>query len=160
MSITISESVRASFDGHELRTSLCGYPSTNCQASIGECFYISHNGMNKAPSVIRAEMPKSRGQKIAWSLSFSTKASNVTSFDEFWKAIRDYKEKTSKDVILTVKKDVYGIALVQNAPGKHLLKPLVAYVADNISQENLKQLIKDFTDYRPLFCPPEFLSLL
>ena len=160
MSITLTEFVSVSFDGHELRTYLSGKPSTVCRAQIGDCFYISPNTLKKPPTVIKAEMPEKRGQKIAWSLAFSNKRALANSFDEFWEEVRSYKENNQKDVMLSAKKDVYGIALVESSKGKKLLKPLVAYVSDAISQEDLKQLIKDFTDYRPLFCPSEYLYLL
>lgn len=159
MSITLTEFLSVSFDGQELRATLSGKPSTVCRAQVGDCFYIASNG-SKAPTVVKASMPQNRGQKIAWSLAFSNKKTLANSFDEFWEAVRSYKAETHKDVMLSVKKNVYAFALVESSKGKKLLKPLSAYISDNISQEDLRQLIKDFTYYRPLFCPSEFLYLL
>lgn len=160
MSIMLTEYIRVTYDGHTLRTYLNGKPSTECPAELKECYYINPNGLKKAPSVVKAEMPQLRGQKIAWCLAFSNKKALCSSFEEYSQVVRSYKEKTHQDVMFSVKKDVYAIAFVKNEKEKKLLKPLAAYVSPTINSEELEQLIKDFTYYRPLFCPVEFLRIL
>ena len=81
---TVSEFVRADYDGFTLRVYFHGELSSSHEASIGDCFFVTSNGSKKLPTVVKAELPNSRGAKIAWALSFVGENKYVENGNEFW----------------------------------------------------------------------------
>lgn len=159
----VNESIQADFDGSTLRTYLNGALTDSRTAAPGECYYIQPTGESKAPKITKAEMPKSRGLRIAWALSFIGERKNAANFDEFMIKYQQYinKELTYQCCMFTPQSEnrKYAIVLEIN-PENRIPKPILAWIADDITEEELDELIKTFITYRKLFCPIEFLKLL
>lgn len=159
----VTESVETVFDGSNLRTYLNGTQTDSRAATVGECYYIQQNGKNKAPKITKAEMPESRGLRIAWALSFIGTNKNATDFNEFMIKYQNFinKELSYQCCMFMSNPEKKKFAIVlEILPDGRLPKPILAWIADDITQEELDELTETLTRYRKLFCPIEFLKLL
>lgn len=155
--LDVTEFVRVTFDGNELRTYLNDSLTDFQPAKIGECFYVQPHGSKKSPDVTKAKMPETRGRKIAWALSFVGDEKQADSLEEFWSKFNSGNLSDINGIL--VKYDDYAFVL-QEEPGKENLKPLLAFVSDTISRSELEKMLFDYQVARKLYCPEEFIYLL
>lgn len=152
----------AKFDGCNLRTYLNGKVCDERTASAGECYYVQPRGQSKSPIVTKAEMPASRGQRIAWALSFVGESKIATDFNSFmcrYQAYVNEPERENKHTMLMSHNKRYAFVL-EIVPHKPNPKPILAWVDDLITYDEIDEMISIFTTHRKLFCPEEFLKLL
>ena len=165
-----SEYVRIEFDDGNLRTYLNGELTDSRPANIGDSFYVIPSGSKKAPKVNKAELPKSRGARIAWALSFVGDNKFATSEKDFWTKYQElHSENLIYNAVYLLNPGVYALCIADRITepvkvlGKPKVKPknpVVAWISDNITSDELDELIERFTLERKVFCPAEFVKLL
>lgn len=137
------------------------------EASPGEIFHVQVFGHEKKPILKKGEMPKGRGNKILWAMSFVEPEKRASSEEDFYNKKPEIEESYGSDVsILHSKKGSYAIFLAKKRPqpGKGRrsrqikYKPCLGWCSDTISEEELQNLIHEFRRYRKIYCPVEFLS--
>lgn len=155
-----NEFIKVKFNGQELRTYLNGTLTDMQKATVGDCFYVQPNGMKKKPTVTKAVMPDARGKKIAWSLSFVGDKKFAGSYNEFFSKLYEIENIEGKEnvIFISSKTEAYAFAFVKTEK-KHL-KPVLAFVKDSITQKDLEEMLDNFQNYRPIFCPRDFLNCL
>lgn len=138
-------------------------------AAPGELFHVQVFGHEKKPLLKKGDMPESRGNKILWAMSFVEPEKRASSEKEFYKKQPEIEASYGSDVsILHSKKGAYAIFLAKKRPqpGKGRrsrqikYKPCLGWCSDNISNEELQNLIHEFRRYRKIYCPVEFLSAI
>ena len=139
------------------------------KASPGELFHVQVFGHEKKPLLRKGIMPDSHGNKILWAMSFAEPEKRASSEEEFYQKQPEIEAAYGSDVsILHSKKGAYAIFLAKKRPqpGKGRrsyqikYKPCLGWCSDDISDDDLKNLIREFRRYRKIYCPVEFLSVL
>lgn len=159
----VNEFIETVFDGSTLRTYLNGEETDSRAAAPGECYFIQPNGQKKSPKITKAEFPENRGGRIAWALSFIGEQKNATDFNDFMLKYQQYinKDLTYQCCMFMSKPENRKYAIVlEILPNGRIPKPILAWISDDINEEELDELITTFVKYRNLFCPIEFLKLL
>lgn len=165
-----SEYVKTEFDGTNLRTYLNGELTDSRPASIGESFYIIPSGTKKAPKVTKADLPKTRGARIAWALSFVGENKYATSEKEFWTRYQALNaESLIYNAVYLLNPGVYALCIadritesvkVKSTPKVKPKNPVVAWISDTITSDEIDELLERFSQERKVFCPTEFVKLL
>ena len=165
-----SEYVKTEFDGKTLRTYLGNELTDSRPANLGDSFYIIPCGTKKAPKVCMAELPQTRGARIAWALSFVGENKYVANEKDFWIRYQElYSQNLIYNAIYLLNPGIYALCIADRvtepikAHGKAKVKPknpIVAWISDNITSDELDELIERFTQERKLFCPSEYVKLL
>ena len=164
------EYVKSEFDGETLRTYLHGNLTDSRPASIGDSFYLIPSGTKKAPKVTKAELPESRGARIAWALSFVGDNKFAASEKDFWERYQELtSEKLIYNAVYLLNPGVYALCIadritesakVQSKPKVKPKNPVIAWISDDITSDEIDELLERFTKERNLFCPAEYLKLL
>ena len=139
-------------------------------AHLGEAYYVLPQGDN-VPLVERKSIPSNRGAKLAWALSFIGEDKCVKSEADFYSQF-DYLVGTDTitNIAAFTKYGKYGIILAN----KHILSetapngrskviintPILAWISDTISFEDLTDLLNKYSSRIPLPCNKEFFYLL
>lgn len=168
-SFRVNESINAVFDGRFLQTKIHDEVVLSQPAHLGEAFYILPQGLKTPPIITRAELPANRGAKIAWALSFIGDDKCMKSEADFYNT---YDQLVKDDIIRNIaaftKYSQYAIVIadksVFNATlGRNKLKsrnPVLAWISDDISLENLRELLEKYESRKKLPCSKEFFYLL
>ena len=168
----ISPYVSAKFEDHTLRLFYKSDVETTLDAStaeIGESFIARVFGNAKTPILEKIEMPKNRGDKILWALSFAEPEKRVSSYDSFFELYPNTAiEYGSTCSIMHYSTENYAFLVVKKRPqpGKGhktrqtKYKPCLAWCSDTISEESLQELIQKYRRYRKIYCPIDFLMAL
>ncbi len=160
--VSVNEVSQVEFTGTELRLYFNKQLISSTPASPGECFYVQPNGLKKFPTITKAVMPESRGKKIAWALDFVGDKKFADSFDDF--QYRYFKLTESKEftgTVCSMKVGEYGFLLAEKRGDKSpMLKPILAWISDDITEESLYSLVDSFIQHRRMYCGVDFLKLL
>lgn len=153
----LTEFIRIKFDGNlfavYLNNALCGIHA----AKPGDVFQVFSIGQNTPPKVDKVRQPSDRGERIAWALGFQERNARASSYQEFLDTYQKVMEAyPSEKYFIEELPKVYAFVLAKklsnprkpNKPAKK--KPLLAWVSDNISDEDLDMLISAITQYRNL----------
>lgn len=159
---SVSNCVDVEFTGTKLRVFFKGSMIESTDAKPGECYYITPRGQVKYPTLDKASMPASRGQKIIWSLDFVQSKKHATSYadfeDRFQQVAKSYKpERIFYEATLGVYAFLLGEKKTKNGVK---MQPLFAWVADDITKEGLDELIAAYKKYRRIHCGEDFLKVL
>lgn len=170
MSFSANEFVHSEFDGSVLRTYLGDKLTDSRVAKIGDSFFIIPCGTQKAPKVNATELPNSRGAKIAWALSFVGKNKYVNEEKAFWDCYQQIsKESTLMNAIYLLNPGVYALCIADRVadsqkfmskPKVKLRNPILAWISDDITSDQIDELLERFTKERALFCPKEYLKVI
>lgn len=155
-----NEIIKVKFDGSKLRIYFKGKLIDLQPAMSGECFYIQPRGLKKPPIITKAELPTTRGNKIAWALSFISKNKLASSYNNFLEQYFALEDTEGPDNIVHALSENFTYAIAFAKTDKSLLKPVLAYVSDTISETDLKELLSVYKSFRPIFCPEDFFSYL
>ena len=93
MKFSANEFIYSEFDGSVLRTYLCNEMTDSRAANIGDSFFILPCGTKKAPTVTAVDLPKTRGAKIAWALSFVGESKYVKEEKDFWNRCQEISKE-------------------------------------------------------------------
>lgn len=166
----VSEFVRADYDGFTLRIYFHGELVSSHEANLGDCFFVTSNGSKKLPTVVKAELPNSRGAKIAWALSFVGESKYVENGNEFWNHCQKISdENTLSNIIYLVSPGVYALCIADRVsfskkPESKLKvkvkNPILAWISDEITESEIDELVERFSQERGIFCPVEYLKVL
>ena len=158
----INSFVVSKFDGENLRTYLHDRLVDTQPANSGECFYIQPKGLKKKPIITKAKLPEKRGEKISWALSFIGKNKLASSYDEFLKEFYALQDTEGEEnfVCELDKKFNYAIAFKKPEETNGLMKPALAFISDEISSDDMKNLLDDYKKTRKLYCPEDFFDYL
>lgn len=139
-------------------------------AKLGESYHVQVFGHEREPSVKKADMPENRGDKILWALSFVEPEKRVSTEKEFFALQPVMAEEYASELsLIHYRKDGYAFFVAKKRPqhGKGRkashqtkYKPCLAWCSDNISEENLQDLIQKYRKYRKIYCPIEFLYVI
>lgn len=155
-----SESVYTEFDGKMLRTYYNGQITNTRKASIGECFNVIPRD-NKKPLVEKEILPKTRGRKIAWCLSFESPQQYAQSLADFIERSNWYSADCRALSLTFADNGSYAFMFsIQKEPLLKNEKPTLAYISDTISKEEIEELISDYRKHYSLKCPSAFLRIL
>lgn len=139
------------------------------EATIGDAFHVQVFGHEKNPFLKKDKMPKGRGSKILWAMSFAEPEKRVSSEEDFYIRQPEIEKSYGSDIsIVRSKKGSYAFFLAKKPPqiGKGRrsrqvkYKPCLGWCSDTISDNDLENLIKEFRHYRKIYCPIEFLSVV
>lgn len=165
----VNSAVYAKFDGKKLRTYLNNQLVDTKSATIGNVFSIELGEGSKPILVKKEKMPKTRGEKIAWSLGFQKKNTFANSFNNFWHTLHYLLETTenSRDINTEHIEESYAFAVaIRKTPphkgrnGITLIRKILIWISDDISEADLEQLISDLKKYEKISCSTEFLKVL
>lgn len=166
----ISPSVKCKFDGRFLQTFRNDEIILSHPAHFGEAFCIEFDKENNI-QLSKTSLPTKRGEKIAWALSFVGKEKCKASEADFFKT---YEELVNSDLITNIavfsKFGRYALAVadmhfpMQMAPnGRHAVvhgAPVLAWISDDITSEELTELLSKYSVRNRLPCSKEFFYLL
>ena len=165
-----SEYVKTEFDGENLRTYLNGELTDSRPAKIGDSFYIIPSGAKKAPKVNQAELPPTRGARIAWALSFVGESKYAATEKDFWFRYQELvSDKLIYNAIYLLNPGIYALCIadritepakIKGTPKVKSNNPVIAWISDNIASSEIDELLERFTKERKLFCPEEYVKLL
>ena len=165
-----NEFVHSEFDGSILRTYLDGELTDSRAAKIGDSFFILPCGTKKAPKVNAVELPKTRGARIAWALSFVGESKYVSEEKNFWNRYQQISSECDlKNYVYLIRSGVYALCIAdrladskkaQSKPKVKIKNPILAWISDDITDSEIDELIERFTKQRALFCPAEYLKVI
>lgn len=165
-----NEFVYSEFDGSILRTYLNGELTDSRTAHVGDSFFILPCGTKKAPKVNAVELPKTKGARIAWALSFVGENKYVSKEKDFW----DRYQKISQECelmnsVYLLNPGVYALCIADRVsdskkalskPKIKIKNPVLAWISDDITDDQIDELLERFTKERALFCPAEYLKVI
>ena len=170
MTFLANEFVRSEFDGIVLRTYLGDVLTDSRTAKIGDSFFILPCGTKKAPKVEAVELPKNRGAKIAWALSFVGESKYVSEEKDFWNRYQQIsKEFELMNSIYLLNPGVYALCIADRVadskkalskPKIKVKNPILAWISNDITDSQIEEMLERFTKERSLFCPKEFLMVI
>ena len=165
----VNEAITSVFTGRFLQTKIRDEVVLSQPAQLGNAFYIQPQGLDKVPVVTRAELPASRGAKIAWALSFIGDDKCMTTEASFYE---NYDKLVKQDIITNIaaftKFGQYAIVLADKTQfnvslGKNKVKknnPVLAWISDDITLESLHELLERYESRKKIPCNKEFFYLL
>lgn len=169
-SFSPSEYIRTEFDGTTLKTYFNEELVDSRTANIGNSFFIIPLGSKKVPQVKEAEMPATKGAKIAWALSFIGESKFVAEEKNFWKRYQEIAaENTLHNTMYLLNPGVYALCIadrvvdsqrVLSKPKVKLKNPVLAWISDDITDDEIDELVERFSLEREIFCPVEYLKVL
>ena len=155
-SFQISEYVTAHYGVGRLTINYNGKKSS-CPAEIGESYIIKRT--DKGLIVDQVHVPKSYAGKVGFCLSFAEEKI-CKSLDEFYVRADSVKGiYPSKKFVIQTDSKAYAF-LVAKKKDRRVYAPLLLWVSDTISQEELDELIHKFRKFRKIYHPEEFTQLL
>lgn len=151
----VSEYVTARFSDGRLTINHCGKESS-CPAEIGESYIIKRTDKGL---IVKAELiPKSYAGKVGYCLSFAEEKICI-SLDEFNIRSETVKEVyPSKKFISVTNHKTYAF-LVAKKKDRRIYAPLLLWVSDKITSEELEELIHKFRKYRKIYHPEAFTKI-
>lgn len=168
-SFSLNQSISCTFDGSIFRTYFNGALVDNQPATVGDCMYIIPHGEKKAPNVEKAKLPESRGARIAWALSFIGTVKYAESLEEFFEKYQSIlADPNVRNHMYELKSGCFAFLIADKVVESNKAKaapklkqscPLLAWIADDISNEDLSDLCTRFSKYRSIYCPLEYLNL-
>lgn len=163
----LTEFIRIKFDGNllavYLNNALCGIHA----AKPGDAFQVFSVGQHSSPVIEKVRQPLERGERIAWALCFQERLARTSSYQEFLDTYQKVMNAyPSEKYFIEECPEAYAFVLATkpknpkkpNKPEKK--KPLLAWVSDDISDENLDKLIEAINKYRKISAPIEFVKAL
>lgn len=169
-SFNANEFVHSEFDGSVLRTYLNGELTDSRTAQIGDSFFILPCGTKKAPKVDAVELPKTRGARIAWALSFVGESKYVSEEKDFWDRYQKISQESElMNSIYLLNPGVYALCIADRVsdskkalskPKIKVKNPILAWISDDITNSQIDELLERFTKERALFCPAEYLKVI
>ena len=169
-SFNANEFVRSEFNGSVLRTYLNGELTDSRTAQIGDSFFILPCGTKKAPKVDAVELPKTRGARIAWALSFVGESKYVSEEKDFWDRYQKISQESElMNSIYLLNPGVYALCIADRVsdskkalskPKIKVKNPILAWISDDITNSQIDELLERFTKERALFCPAEYLKVI
>ena len=170
MNFSANEFVHSEFDGTVLRTYLKGTLTDSRAAKIGDSFFILPSGQKNAPKVTAVELPKTRGARIAWALSFVGEGKYVNEEKDFFNRYQQIsKEVDLMNPVYLMESGVYALCIAdrvadsKKAMSKPKIKaknPILAWISDDITSLQIDEMLKKFKKERALFCPEEYLKVI
>lgn len=165
-----NEFVCSIFDGATLCTYLNNELTDSRPAKIGDSFFVLPCGTKKAPKVNAVELPKTRGARIAWALSFVGESKYVNEEKDFWERYQQIsKEFELMNTVYLLNPGVYALCIAdrvadsKKALSKPKIKaknPILAWISDDITDSQIDEMLERFTKERALFCPEEYLKVI
>ena len=165
-----NEFVYSTFDGSTLCTYLNNELTDSRPAKIGDSFFILPCGTKKAPTVNAVELPKTRGARIAWALSFVGEGKYVNEEKDFWKRYQQIsKEFELMNTVYLLNPGVYALCIADRVadskkalskPKIKVKNPILAWISDDITNSQIDEMLERFTKERALFCPEEYLKVI
>ena len=169
MELHLSESVKVRFDGQHLYVLENESQIDTFDAQIGNTFHAYPKSKKKKNiTVQKVDMPAERGQKIAFALGFQVETTRCNSFEEFVERTPD----AMKDIETTAFSSehwagAYSFLLAKRSvsapnatPKSQRNKPLLIWISDDITAEQLDELINQMIQYRTVAVPSEYLHIL
>ena len=170
MNFSANEFVHSEFDGSVLRTYLNGKLTDSRAAKIGDSFFILPCGQKNAPKVTAVELPKTKGAKIAWALSFVGEGKYVSEEKDFWNRYKQISEEYDlMNPVYLLEPSVYALCIAdrvsdsKKAMSKPKIKaknPILAWISDDITDSQIDEMLEKFKKERALFCPEEYLKVI
>ena len=165
-----NEFIHSEFDGKVLRTYLCNELTDSRPAAIGDSFFILPCGTKKAPKVTAVELPATRGARIAWALCFIGESKYVNDEKDFWNRYQQIsKESVLMNTIYLTNPGVYALCIADKVadskkalskPKIKLKNPILAWISDEITTDQIDEMLERFTKERALFCPEEYVKVI
>lgn len=156
-----NEFIECTFNGRELKTLFHGQEVDSKEAKFGDTFYIHAQGQKKPPIISFPEMPESRGAKIAWVLSFIGNEKYMSSEKDFYNTYQKLvKTDSITNIAFFTKYGRFSIVIAdRHLPEKGKVKknnPVLAWIADDITREELNSLLDKYESRKRLPCPRDF----
>lgn len=166
----ITTNIRCNFDGRFLQTFRNDELILSHPAHFGEAFCIQFDDESNI-QLSKISLPSKRGEKIAWALSFVGDEKCKASQSEFYEK---YEELVNSNTITNIavfsKFNRYSIAIadmhipLEIAPnGRETVVhgvPVLAWISDDITPEDLSELLDKYSVRNRLPCSKEFFYLL
>lgn len=170
MSFSANELVHSEFDGSVLNTYLGDELTDSRAAKIGDSFFILPCGTKKAPKVYAVELPKTRGAKIAWALSFVGESKYANEEKDFRSRYQQISEEFDlMNSVFLLNPGVYALCIADRVadskkalskPKIKVKNPILAWISDDITDSQIDELLERFKKERDLFCPEEYLKVI
>lgn len=157
----LNEFIECTFNGQELKTTFHGREVDSKEAKLGDAFYVHAQGQKKPPIISFPEMPEARGAKIAWVLSYIGNEKYMSSEIDFYDTYHNLIQTDSiTNVAVFAKYGRFAVVLAdRHFPEKGKVKknnPVLAWIADDITREELNYLLDRYDSRKKLPCPRDF----
>ena len=157
----LNEFIECTFNGQELKTIFHGREVDSKEAKLGDAFYVHAQGQKKPPIISFPEMPEARGAKIAWVLSYIGNEKYMSSEIAFYDTYHNLIQTDSiTNVAVFTKYGRFADVLAdRHLPEKGKVKknnPVLAWIADDITREELNYLLDRYDSRKKLPCPRDF----
>lgn len=153
----LTDYIKTDFDGHNLRTYLDGRLIDLRPAKVGECYSFYTKGFREVPVIKKKILPTGRGNQIAWALSFNKK--KIThDYRDFLMKFETYNSQKNGCLNLASAPNRYGLIIERKPNGK--AKPLLIFLEDDLTQDELHSLVRTYQIFKKLYCPEEFILKL
>lgn len=157
----LNEFIECTFNGQELKTTFHGREVDSKEAKLGDAFYVHAQGQKKPPIISFPEMPEARGAKIAWVLSYIGNEKYMSSEIAFYDTYHNLIQTDSiTNVAVFTKYGRFAVVLAdRHFPEKGKVKknnPVLAWIADDITREELNYLLDRYDSRKKLPCPRDF----
>ena len=166
----ISNNIKCIFDGRFLQTIRNDELILSHPAHFGEAFCIDIDKEDNV-QLTKTSLPTKRGEKIAWALSFVGNEKCKASEAEFY---AQYEELVNSNAITNIavfsKFNRYAIVIADMhfpmqtaANGKAAVVhgvPVLAWICDDITAEELAEILSKYSIRNRLPCSKEFFYLL
>ncbi len=158
----VNNCVDVEFTGNKIRLYFNDTLIESADAVPGECFYVQPHGQIKYPTMEKAQMPSERGKKILWALDFVQSKKHALSYEDFENRLYQVAESYKPEqIFFETKTGSYAFMLGEKKTKNGIkMQPLFAWVSDDISNEDLDNLIHAYCKYRRIHCGEEFLKVL
>ena len=149
------------FDGRELKTFFNGQEINSHKTTLGTAFYVHPQGQKKLPIINFPKMPESRGEKIAWFLSFIGDEKYVSTEEEFYNMYEKLlHDETITNMSVFIKYGRFSIIIAdRHLPEKNKTKknnPVLAWITDDITRQELNDLFDKYESVKNLPCARKF----
>ena len=157
----LNEFIECTFNGQELKTTFHGREVDSKEAKLGDAFYVHAQGQKKPPIISFPEMPEARGAKIAWVLSYIGNEKYMSSEIAFYDTYHNLIQTDSiTNVAVFTKYGRFAVVLAdRHFPEKGKVKknnPVLAWIADDITREELNYLLDRYDSRKKLPCARDF----
>lgn len=161
--------IECTFDGQKLKTNFHGQEVHSREAKLGDVFYIQFQGQKKPPIITFPELPEKRGEKIAWTLAFIGSEKYVATEADFYNTYNQLvKTDTITNIAVFTKYGRFSIVIADkhihsDVPEKAKVKknnPVLAWIADDITREELTSLLDKYESRKKLPCSRDFFYYL
>lgn len=152
-----TDRIRGVFDGKTITIYNGGHVIYQSEAQLGECYKIVEE--NRQLVVTKQTVPETVSGKVARILSFDQSKICSDPEDFLMRTENIRSVYPGRGFIIDMIPNAYGF-MVAKKKDRNFYAPLLLWVSEDISKENLKRLLKKYKKYRKIYFPKHLIPYL